>query len=149
MSGLGAVTCPMLSWPSKYGVDNAAARARRRRIVNHDTMPAIKTATPIPPTTPPAIAPSFELPLEGEFDGDDDLGEVACGVTVDWSLLVEVGTTEAVPVTSGASVIGSNIRKFLGLVDKVTHRQQAAPPLNSSYRRAAGEMRSDQLGKKQ
>ena len=94
----------MASWPSKDRVDNAA-RTRRRRIVNHDTMPVIKTATPTQPTTPPAIAQSFELPLEGEFDGGDDTDEVFCGVTVDWSFLVEVGTTEAVPVNSGTSVV--------------------------------------------
>ena len=52
-------------------------------------MPAIKTAALMPPTTPPAIVPLFELPLVGEFDGDDDTDEVA--------------TTEALPVTSGAS----------------------------------------------
>jgi len=49
----------------------------------------------MPPTTPPAIAPLFELPLVGEFDGDDDTDEV----------VLEVGTTEGVPVTPGASVM--------------------------------------------
>jgi len=82
--------------------------------VKHDTMPVIKTATPMPPTAPPAIALSFELPSEGEFDGGDDTAEVFCGVTVDWSFLVEVETTEAVPVTSGASVIEPKIRKLWG-----------------------------------
>lgn len=68
--------------------------------MNHDTMPAIKTAALMPPTTPPAIAPLSELTFVGEFDGDDDTGEV--------------GTTEAVPVTSGASAIKPKIRKMWG-----------------------------------
>lgn len=107
-------------------------------MANHDTMPLIKSATVMPPTTPPAIAPLFELLLGGEFDGDDDTDEV-----------VEVGVIEAVPVTSGASDIEPKIRKLWGLIGKVTHRQQAARPLNSSYRRAVGELRSDQLWKKE
>ena len=116
------------------GVVNAA---RRRRIANHDTMPLIKSTTVMPPTTPPAIAPLFELLLVGEFDDTDEV--VGVGVTV----------TVPVPVTSGASVIVPDIRKLRGLVGKVTHRQQAARPLNSSYRRAVGDMKSDQLGRKE
>jgi len=50
----------------------------------------------MPPTTPPAIAPVFELLLED--DGEDVLD-----VMMDWLLLVELGTTEALPVTSGES----------------------------------------------
>ena len=56
----------------------------------------------MPPTTPPAIAPVFELPLE-----DDGTGEVGA----DWLLLVELGTKEALPVTSGGSVTEPRIRK--------------------------------------
>ena len=138
----------MGSWPSKYAADNAA-RARRRRIVtvNHNIMPVIKTIAPTPPIMPPAIAPLFELPSMGKFDGDDDTDGVVCGVTVDvdWSLLVEDGTTEAVPATSGTSVMEPKIRKLRGLHGKVTYHQQAGQPLNSSYRRAMGETRSDQL----
>jgi hypothetical protein len=40
-----------------------AERARRRRIVNHDTMPAIKAAMAMPPAVPPAMAPISELRL--------------------------------------------------------------------------------------
>jgi hypothetical protein len=58
-------------------------------------------ATPMtPPMTPPAIAPAFELLLDD--DDDEEAGEDAPGVIVDW-LLVELGTLEALPVTSGES----------------------------------------------
>jgi hypothetical protein len=64
-----------------------------RRIVNQVTKPAIR-ATPItPPTTLPAITPVSEPPLKDVL-----------GVIVGWPLLVEVGTIEALPVTSGDSV---------------------------------------------
>lgn len=64
-----------------------------RRIVNQVTKPAIR-ATPItPPTTLPAITPVSEPPLEDVL-----------GVIEDWPLLVEDGTIEALPVTSGKSV---------------------------------------------
>jgi hypothetical protein len=96
---------------------------------------------------PPAIAPLFELSSMGKVDGDDGTDGVLCGVTVevDWSFLVEDETTEAVPVTSGASVMEPKIRKLRLSHGKVTYHQQAARPLNSSYRRAMGEMRLDQL----
>jgi hypothetical protein len=66
--------------------------------VNHATRPAIRATTATPPTTPPAIAPAFELLLNDEED------EVTPGVKVEW-LIVELGTLEALPVTSGESVI--------------------------------------------
>lgn len=66
----------------------------------------------MPPTTPPAIAPVFELPLE-----DDGTGEV--GAIVDWLLLAEVGTKEAVPVTSGESVTKPRVRKGCGSLTKI------------------------------
>jgi len=58
VSGCGTATC--------------AERARLRRIMNHDTMAAIKVATAMPPAVPPPIAPIFELPLRGEFDDVDE-----------------------------------------------------------------------------
>jgi hypothetical protein len=52
--------------------------------------------------------------LEDEFDEDDvDLdaeGVVVWGVIVDWLFLVEVGTPEPVPVTSGESVTGLRVK---------------------------------------
>ena len=72
MSGKGTAIPPMSPLPSIYPVEGAE-RARRRRMVNHATMPAIKAAPTMPPTTPPAIAPAFELPLEDEFDADEDV----------------------------------------------------------------------------
>jgi hypothetical protein len=68
--------------------------------VNLATKPAIR-ATPItPPTIPPAIAPAFELLL----DDDDDTPEGVPGVIVA-CFLVGLGILEALPVTSGESVI--------------------------------------------
>ena len=43
------------------------------------------------------------------MDDDDDAGEDAPGVIVDW-LLVELGTLEALPVTSGESVVESIVQ---------------------------------------
>ena len=52
----------------------------------------------MPPTMPPAIAPVFELGCRAEVEDDD-----ALDVTNWEALVVEVGTMEAVPVTSGES----------------------------------------------
>ena len=60
--------------------------------------PAIKATMTMAPTTPPAIAPAFEL-LCG-FEVGDELDPD--GLEVDW-VTVDVGTMEAVPVTSGES----------------------------------------------
>jgi hypothetical protein len=78
--------------------------------VNHVIKPAIRATPTIPPTIPPTasptippvIAPAFEL-LFDDGDDDDDAGEDVPGVIVGW-LLVELGTLEALPVTSGESV---------------------------------------------
>lgn len=88
-------------------------------MANHDTMPLIKSATVMPPTTPPAIAPLFELLLVGEFDGDDDTDKV-----------VEVGVTETVPVTSGASPTSCAAVKFQlssGVGSRNAHRGTRVP----------------------
>jgi hypothetical protein len=91
-------------WPLIYAIEGAE-RARRRRMTNHATTPPIKAAPMMPPTTPPAIAPAFELLLcavEVEAADVPDADEL--GVRVDWeTLTVDVGTIEAVPVTSGES----------------------------------------------
>ena len=85
--------------------------------MNHNTMPVNKAVTPTPPIMPPAMAPLFTLSSMGKFDGDDDTDGAVCGVTVDvdWSFLVEDETTEAVPVTSGPSVMEPKIRKVAGI----------------------------------
>lgn len=67
----------------------------------------------MPPTTPPAIAPVFELPLE-----DDGTGAAVLGVIVDWLARVELGTIEALPVTSGESVTEPRINKRCGSLAK-------------------------------
>jgi hypothetical protein len=76
--------------------------------VNHNTMPAINAAPRMAPTTPPAMAPVFVLPLkELDVEGED----VFWGVWVVWPL-VEVGTIlEALPVTSGESATDPRIHK--------------------------------------
>ena len=93
--------------------------------MNHMKTQTIKAAPTIPPTTPPAILPAFELPLDGRFDtdgeGDTDANEAneTEGVldgAVDWLFLVEeleVGRTGTLPVTSGKSVTGPSMRKSL------------------------------------
>lgn len=63
-----------------------------------------------PPTTPPAITAVSELPLE-DATGED--------VLVDWVPLVELGTTEALPVTSGKSVPVPRIHKRCGSLAKI------------------------------
>lgn len=68
-----------------------------------NAMTAPIAAAPMrPPTTPPAIAPAFELLLccvaVGLANPPDWFG-----VTVDWETLTVEGMTEAVPVTSGVS----------------------------------------------
>jgi len=90
-------------WKSIYGAEGTE-RARRRRTKNHATTPAI-TATPTtPPTTPPAIALAFELVCEVGVEVDVDDEPDTDALDVDWAaVLVEVGTREAVPVTSGES----------------------------------------------
>jgi hypothetical protein len=45
---------------SLKAADGAVAE-RRRLIMNHVARPMMATAPTIPPTTPPAIAPTFEL----------------------------------------------------------------------------------------
>ena len=70
--------------------------------MNHPTTPAIKAAPTIPPTTPPAIAPEFRVELLCEVEVGNGLDPD--GLKVDWETLdVDVGTMEAVPVTSGES----------------------------------------------
>jgi hypothetical protein len=66
----------------------------------HATTPAIKAAPTNAPTTPPAIAPEFELLWEVEVGDEPD--PVVLGFRVDWEA-VNIGTMEAVPVTSGES----------------------------------------------
>jgi len=56
--------------PFMYAADGAE-RARRRRMANHATTPAIKHAATTPPTTPPAITPAFEV-LGEEVDDVDE-----------------------------------------------------------------------------
>jgi hypothetical protein len=51
----------------------------------------------MPPTTPPAIAPVFELLLEDNDTVEDVLGVVVVPPPT------ELGVTEALPVTSGES----------------------------------------------
>ena len=88
--------------------------------MNHATKPVI-TATPMtPPTTPPAIAPAFDLLFGNDDCAREDVSSAvvddgACedipGVIVNWLLvvvLVELGTLEVLPVTSGESVIESD-----------------------------------------
>jgi hypothetical protein len=83
-------------------------------MTNHATTPPIKAAPMMPPTTPPAIAPAFELLLcavEVEAADVPDADEL--GVRVDWeTLTVDVGTIEAVPVTSGESPAASAVEIF-------------------------------------
>ena len=73
-------------------------------MTNHATTAAIKAAATRPPTTPPAIAPAFELLLcEVEVGLDDEPDTAELAETVDWETLVGEGTMEADPVTSGES----------------------------------------------
>jgi hypothetical protein len=52
--------------------------------------------------TPPAIAPAFELLCEADVDvAAAEL--VLLGAKVDWKTLIDEGTMEEVPVTSGVS----------------------------------------------
>ena len=70
-------------------------------MTNHTTTTVIKAAPTIPPTTPPAIAPAFELLCEVEVD---DEPPDALGVVLDCeTFLVDEGTINDVPVTSGLS----------------------------------------------
>ena len=114
----------MPPWKSIYG----AERARRRRIPNHNTAPAIKAAPTMPPTTPPAIVPAFELlrevgvgvGVEGESDPD------ALGVKVDCeTLVIDKGIMETVPVTSGESGQEGKIS-----ICVCTEQKGFAPPTN-------------------
>ena len=73
-------------------------------MTSHATTAAIKARATRPPTTPPAIAPAFELLLcEVVVGFDDEPDTTALGVMVDWETLVDEGTMGAVPVTSGES----------------------------------------------
>jgi hypothetical protein len=91
------------------------------------------------------MAPAFEL-LLGD-DDNDDAGEDEPGVIVD-CLLVELGTLEALPVTSGESVIESIVQYIkLWFVGTNTHRRHFAPMMYSSNR-TAGAMRNDWVGKR-
>ena len=101
------------AWPLIYAIEGAE-RARRRRITNHATAPAIKAAPIKPPTTPPAIAPALELLCEAAVEDEDEATDVPdadeLGVNVEWETpAVDVGTIEAVPVTSGVSGRQENI----------------------------------------
>ena len=71
----------------------------------------------IPPTTPPAIAPVFELLWE-----DDDTGEVILGVVV-VPPPTRLELTEALPVTSGESVAELRMHIRCGSLSKY------APPI--------------------
>jgi hypothetical protein len=63
---------------------------------------AIAAAPMRPPMTPPAIAPAFELLCEADVDvAAAEL--VLLGAKVDWKTLIDEGTMEEVPVTSGVS----------------------------------------------
>jgi len=68
----------------------------------------------MPPTTPPAIAPALELLCEVEVEDEaaDDWDADELGVKVDWETVIEVGTMEAVPVTSGESPAASAVEIF-------------------------------------
>ena len=123
--GVGTDTnCPILIPRS---VSDGGERARRRRTTNHATTPVIKATPTMPPTMPPVIVPAFELLCEVAVDDG-----LVCGVEVDNELLcevevddeppdtpgitldcktwvVDVGTTEDVPVTSGESTRQVNI----------------------------------------
>jgi hypothetical protein len=85
-------------------------------MTNHATTPAINAAPMRPPTTPPAIAPAFDLLLCGVEDGVEatvvlDADEL--GVKVDWDTLsVDVGTIETLPVTSGESPVACAVEMF-------------------------------------
>jgi hypothetical protein len=109
--------------------------------VNHATKPAIRATPATPPATPPAIAPAFELLLD-----DDNAGEDVPGVIVE-RLLVELGTLEALPVTSGESVIEpiSTVHKRCGslALGTNTYRRHFAPMMHS-INRTAGAMRNDE-----
>lgn len=71
----------------------------------------------MPPTTPPAIAPAFELLCEVEVEDEPDPDVV--GVKVDWeTLIVDVGTMVPVPVPSGVSPTSCAAEAFqLSLID--------------------------------
>ena len=104
----------------------------------HNMRPAIKAAPTMPPTMPLTISPASELSSsDDESDEDDNMGE-GDGVAVDLLSPVEVGTMEALPVTSGESETELSIQETFGFFDKATHCQQAAPPLNSRYHQTAG-----------
>jgi hypothetical protein len=98
-------------------------RAQSGRACGNRAKPAIRAT----PTTPPAIAPVFELPLDEDGTGDEVLG-----LTVDWLARVGLGTIEALPVTSGESVTEPRIR---GSLAKNTHHPQPAPLFHSSNRK--------------
>ena len=125
VGGVGTDTnCPILTPRS---VSDGGERARRRRTTNHATTPVIKATPTMPPTMPPVIAPAFELFCEVAVDdglvcGVEVDNELLCEVEVDdeppdtlgvmldcetW--LVDVGTNEDVPVTSGRSTRQVNI----------------------------------------
>jgi len=64
-----------------------------------------------PPTTPPAIAPEFELLCGFEVEAAADVDEL--GVKVDWETVTgDVGTIEALPVTSGESPAATAVEMF-------------------------------------
>ena len=70
--------------------------------MNHPTTPATKATATKPPTTPPATAPASELLCEVEVG--DEPEPVTLGVMVDCETpIVDVGTIETLPVTSGES----------------------------------------------
>lgn len=75
---------------------------------------AIAAAAMRPPTTPPAIAPAFELLLcDVGVDVDDVPDFEVLGVMVDCeTLIVDVGTRAAVPATSGESPTASAAVRF-------------------------------------
>jgi len=106
-------------WPLIYAIEGAE-RARRRRTTNHATAPIIAAAPMMPPITPPAIAPVFELLCGIEEAVDDEAADVpVVGVKVEWETeTVDVGTMRAVPVTSGESPVVSAVDMFqLSLID--------------------------------
>ena len=98
-------------------------------MTSHATTAAIKARATRPPTTPPAIAPAFELLLcEVVVGFDDEPDTTALGVMVDWETLVDEGTMGADPVTSGESE-----RQYkVNICVRGTDQKCLAPPIASA-----------------
>jgi hypothetical protein len=68
----------------------------------------------MPPTTPPAIAPVFELPLKADGTGEEDVLDVVVVPPP-----TRLGLTEALPVTSGESVAELRMHIRCGSLSKI------------------------------